>query len=144
MTFQLKKPNDETVYAACDTLPHYDTEHHTWRTPEWNFYDPTAVYFVVANETALTVKLPLLTPMTLYMAFTPAERIAIKISKDPMVMEFWAMFQLSAQLQKPTDPNLVSVREAIEYLAAPAVPGPGAGILASPERIEQILQGIPQ
>jgi hypothetical protein len=88
--------------------------------------------------------LPLLTPMTLYMAFKPAERIAIKASKDPMVEEFWAMYQLSAQLEKPTDPNLVSVQEAIAYLAAPASPGPGAGILASVERVQQILQGIPQ
>lgn len=88
--------------------------------------------------------LPLLTPMTLYMAFTPSERIAIKTSNDPMVAEFWNMYQLSAQLQKPTDPNLPSVREAITYLATPISPGPGAGILASAARIEQILQGIPQ
>nr|WP_315400078.1 hypothetical protein [uncultured Duganella sp.] len=88
--------------------------------------------------------LPLLTPMTLYMAFTAAERIAIKTSKDPLVAEFWAMYQLSAQLEKPTDPNLVSVKEAITYLAAPVSPGPGAGILASAERVPQILLGIPQ
>ena len=89
-------------------------------------------------------QLPLLTPMTLYMAFTAQERIAIKTSQDVLVKEFWDMYQISVALQKPTDPNLVSVREAIAYLAAPVVPGPGAGILASPERIEQILQGIPQ
>lgn len=88
--------------------------------------------------------LPLLTPMTLYMAFKPAERIAIKASVDPLVQEFWAMYQLSVQLQKPTDPNLPSVREAIGYLAAPVEPGPGAGILASAERIGEILAGIPQ
>lgn len=88
--------------------------------------------------------LPLLTPMTLYMAFTPAERIAIKASKDPMVAEFWSMYQLSVQLDKPTDPNLASVRDIIAYLAKPASPGPGGGILASPERVQQILAGIPQ
>jgi hypothetical protein len=88
--------------------------------------------------------LPLLTPMTLYMAFKPSERVAIKASKDPLVMEFWTMYQLSVDLQKPTDPNLVSVREALEYLATPVEPGPGAGILAGPERVEQILAGIPQ
>lgn len=108
----------------------------------------------VAHEGELTVEvvedasdaqvLPLLTPMTLYMAFKPAERIAIKTSVDPLVQEFWAMYQLSVQLQKPTDPNLASVREAIEYLAAPVEPGPGAGILAGAERIGEILAGIPQ
>jgi len=87
---------------------------------------------------------PLLTPMSLYMAFTPAERIAIKASKDPMVAEFWAMYQLSVQLDKPTDPNLASVRDIVAYLAKPASPGPGGGILASPERVQQILAGIPQ
>jgi hypothetical protein len=88
--------------------------------------------------------LELLTPMTLYMAFKPAERIAIKASVDPMVKEFWAMYQLSVQLEKPTDPNLVSVQEALAYLAAPASPGPGGGILASADRVAQILAGIPQ
>jgi len=89
-------------------------------------------------------QLPLLTPMTLYMAFTPAERIAIKASKDPLVIEFWDMYQLSVALNKPTDPNLVSVQEALGYLATPASPGPGGGILTSPARVEQILAGIPQ
>lgn len=95
---------------------------------------------VFAPSTAL----PLLTPMTLYMAFTPAERIAIKASKDPMVAEFWSMYQLSVQLDKPTDPNLASVRDILAYLAKPASPGPGGGILSSPERVQQILAGIPQ
>jgi len=89
--------------------------------------------------------LPMLTPMTLYLAFTPAERIAIKKSVDPMVIEFWATYQLSVQLDKPTDPNLMSVQEAIGYLAQPttATP-PGAGILASQARIAQVLAGTPQ
>ncbi len=90
------------------------------------------------------VRLPMLTPMTLYMAFKPLERIAIKNSSDPLVQEFWAMYQLSVQLGKPTDPNLLSVREAIAYLAAPKDPGPGAGILEGLERVDEILAGIPQ
>ena len=99
----------------------------------------------IFSAPAATSALPVLTPMTLYMAFTPAERIAIKASTDPMVVEFWTMYQLSVQLQKPTDPNLVSVQEALAYLAQPkdATP-PGAGILASKDRIAQILAGIPQ
>jgi len=100
---------------------------------------------VVVAPVAPVVQLPTLTPMTLYLSFTPAERIAIKASTDPMVKEFWATYQLSVQLDKPTDPNLISVQNAIAYLAQPttATP-PGAGILASQARIAQILAGIPQ
>ncbi|QJD91817.1 hypothetical protein HH213_18005 [Duganella dendranthematis] len=98
----------------------------------------------VSTPEPLVGALPMLTPMTLYMAFKPAERIAIKASQDPMVQEFWAMYQLSVQLDKPTDPNLVSVRMAIAYLASPVDPGPGAGILEGPERVDEILAGIPQ
>lgn len=91
------------------------------------------------------VEYEVLTPMTLYMAFKTDERLKIKASSDPLVQEFWEMYQLSVQLGKPTDPNLPSVQNAIAYLAQPkdATP-PGAGILESPERIEQILLGIPQ
>lgn len=97
-----------------------------------------------AAITPPTPPLPLLTPMTFYMAFTPAERIAIKASADALVAEFWATYQLSVQLDKPTDPNLPSVQHGLAYLAAPVSPGPGAGILASPDRVQQILAGIPQ
>lgn len=98
----------------------------------------------VAPGSGEDAPLELLTPMTFYLAFTPAERIEIKASKDPIVVEFWATYQLSVQLNRPVDPNLVSVRQALAYLAAPIDPGPGVGILASPERIAQILAGIPQ
>jgi hypothetical protein len=109
-----------------------------WECGDQRFTD------VHCNQYAPVEELPLLTPMTLYMAFTPAERIAIKSSEDPLVKEFWDMYQLSVNLQKPTDPNLVSVREAIAYLAAPKQPGPGTGILASVDRVQQILRGDPQ
>lgn len=88
--------------------------------------------------------LPLLGPMQFYLALSPAERIAIKTSSDPMVSEFWMTYQLSAQLNHPIDPNLTSVQGALNYLAAPVSPGPGAGILASTARVTQILAGIPQ
>jgi len=107
-----------------------------WECGDQRFTDPAQNLY----QTAYTP----LTPMTLYMAFTPSERIKIKASSDPLVMEFWAMYQLSAQLQKDTDPNLVSVQEALAYLATPVTPGPGAGILASTARIAQISAGIPQ
>lgn len=88
---------------------------------------------------------PPLTPMSVYMAFTSDERIAIQKSVDPYVVDFWKMYQLSVTLNKPTDPNLVSVQRALAYLAQPATANPpGAGILAAPERIEQIRLGIPQ
>lgn len=89
--------------------------------------------------------LPVLTPMTFYLAFTPAERIAIKKSPDPMVEEFWASYQLAVQLDKPIDPNLTSVAEGVAYLAQGPTDTPlGPGILASRDRIEQILAGTPQ
>jgi len=95
------------------------------------------------NVTPAEVYEPL-TPMTLYMAFTPDERIAIKASSDPYVKEFWEMYQLSVQLNKPTDPNLVSVQNALGYLTlTPESTPPGPGIL-QPERVAQILAGIPQ
>lgn len=89
--------------------------------------------------------LPVLTPMTFYLAFKPAERIAIKASADPMVAEFWASYQLAVQLDKPVDPNLPSVAEGVAYLAqGPNDTPPGPGLLASRDRIAQILNGEPQ
>jgi hypothetical protein len=129
--------------AAC---PEFDVHYGAWRCETGMLSDAGRQRQIQTEEDAggAVETLPLLTPMTLYMAFKPAERIAIKASVDPMVQEFWAMYQLSVQLQKPTDPNLVSVRTAIAYLAAPVDPGPGAGILESPERVDEILAGIPQ
>lgn len=121
------EPNLAATFVACPDGMESGATRNTDGT--WAAYVPPAV----APE-----PLPLITPMTLYMAFKPAERIAIKASTDAMVMEFWAMYQLSVQLNKPTDPNLVSVREALNYLAG------GAGILASTDRIAQIMAGVPQ
>ena len=98
-----------------------------------------------APPAAAPAALPMLTAMQLYLAFTPAERIAIKASNDAMVKEFWATYSLAAQLNHPIDPNLVSVQEGLAYLATPttATP-PGPGILASQTRVAQILAGTPQ
>ncbi len=85
-----------------------------------------------------------LTPMQFYLAFTPAERINIKKSTDPMVMEFWATYELAAQTNHNIDPNLVSVQEGLAWLATPTTATPaGPGILAA-TRVAQISQGIPQ
>ena len=91
------------------------------------------------------VKYPILTPMQFYLAFTPAERIAIKKSTDPDVQEFWATYEVAVQLGNTIDPNLVSVQEGLAWLATPtsATP-PGPGILVSTARIAQISEGIPQ
>lgn len=128
------EPKLAATFVAC---PDEVVPLSTFIDGAWTIYTPPAAPVSPAT-------LPLLTPMTLYMAFTPAERIAIKTSEDPMVKEFWDMYQLSVKLGTQTDPNLVSVREALAYLAAPANPGPGGGILGSPERVAQIMAGIPQ
>lgn len=94
---------------------------------------------------ALPIKYPILSPMQFYLAFTPAERIAIKKSQDPEVIEFWATYQLAVQLNATIDPNLVSVQQGLEYLAAPATATPpGAGILASMTRVTEISNGVAQ
>jgi hypothetical protein len=104
----------------------------------WTKYVPEPI-------TSVPVVLPMLTPMTFYLAFTPQERIAIKGSTDPLVKEFWASYELAVQLKKDVDPNLVSVSAAVAYLARqPADDPPGPGILASLERVQQILTGVPQ
>lgn len=81
---------------------------------------------------------PILTPMVFYLAFTPAERMAIKASTDPVVVEFWATYQLAVQTNHPIDMGLVSVVEGVEYLSTTTPP------LIQPARIPQILAGAPQ
>ena len=88
---------------------------------------------------------PNLLPMQFYMAFKPTERMAIKASTDPHVVEFWATYQLAVQTNSPINPNLVSVVEGLTYLATPttATP-PGVGILADVSRVAEIQAGVPQ
>jgi hypothetical protein len=86
-----------------------------------------------------------LTPMQFYLAFTTAERIAIKKSTDPDVVEFWATYNLAVTTNTPINPNLVSVQEGLAWMATPTTATPaGPGILASTTRIVQISNGIPQ
>ena len=90
-------------------------------------------------------KLPPLTTMQFYLAFTAAEMIAIKGSADPLVKEFYARYQLAVQTNTPIDPNLISVQEGLTYLAtATTATPPGAGILASTARVQQISAGVAQ
>lgn len=98
-----------------------------------------------APATPAPAALPKLTPMTFYLAFSPAERIKIKASSNPEVMEFWDTYQRAERTDTMIDPNLVSVQEGLAYLAQQSTDTPpGAGILASKDRIAQILNGIPQ
>lgn len=83
--------------------------------------------------------LALMSPTAFYLAFTPSERIAIKSSDLALVKEFWETFQIALQNGSAIDPNLVSVRNSLGYLAQPEV-----GILATPERVGQILNGTPE
>ena len=135
--------NGQTFTSS--TQPTYDAAFRFWRCKDingndFNVSDPSGTAFSVSGTVY-----PVLTSMQFYLAFTPTERMAIKKSADPNVVEFWATYQLAAQLNNTIDPNLVSVQEALAYLAQPttATP-PGAGILASTDRIAQILAGIPQ
>ena len=89
------------------------------------------------------VRYSVLTPMQFYLAFTTAERIAIKASTDTNVKEFWATYELAAQLNETIDPNLVSVQEGLDYLSVTDVAGTTSPYIL-PARIPQILQGIAQ
>lgn len=81
--------------------------------------------------------LPLLAPLAFYLAFTPAERIAIKASEDATVREFWETFEMLRAAGLPIDPNLTSVRQGLAYLLSQK-------ILANAERVDAILRGDPQ
>ena len=87
-----------------------------------------------------------LTPMQFYLAFTPGERMAIKTSTDPVVVEFWATYQLAVQLNDSINPNLPSIAGAVEYLSItnrlPSVTPEVTYIL--PSRVAQILAGVAQ
>jgi len=117
--------------------------HGLWVCGDQNFTDPKGDQYEVVERGAEAHAA--LTPMTFYLAFKPAERIAIKASADAMVKEFWATYELAAQLNNPIDPNLVSVTQALGYLAMqPTDTPPGPGILASANRVSEILAGVPQ
>lgn len=102
---------------------------HRFDDPDHTQYSPGASY-------------PVLTPMQFYLAFTPLERIAIKTSTDAMVKEFWSTYQLAVQTDSPIHMEFPSNQQAIGYLARTVAAG-GPGILA-PERMPQVLQGLPQ
>src|SRR5487761_1979388 len=101
----------QALFTACPTnvTAGYTYANGTWTAP-------------VAPPTPPVVYRQL-TPMQFYLAFTPAERMAIKKSTDVNVEEFWATYQLAAQTNTPIDPNLVSVQEGLTYLSVTDVAG---------------------
>ncbi len=76
--------NGQTFNSS--TKPVYDTVFRFWRCQDgngnpFNVADQTGAVFTVGG-----VLYPTLTPMQFYLAFTPAERMAIKKSADPVVV----------------------------------------------------------
>jgi hypothetical protein len=100
-----------------------------WECGDRRFVDPTGEDYEPTPQPML--------PMAFYLAFTPAERIQIKTSTDPVVQEFWATYLLAEQTGTPIDPGLVSVTAGLQYLR-------DSNILQSDERIADILMGVPQ
>ncbi len=132
--------NGQTYSSS--TQPVYDYAFRFWRCKDvsgnaFNVSDMTGTAFTVSGTVY-----PVLPPMQFYLSFTTAERIAIKKSTDPDVMEFWATYELAVQTNTPIDPNLVSVQEGLDWLATPTTAA-GPGILTA-TRIPQILNGVQQ
>lgn len=77
-----------------------------------------------------------LTAIQLYLAFAPAERIAIKTSTEPMVQEFWATYELAVQTG------------ASIHMGSPSVTAMLAGLVAAEiideDRLADIRAGTPQ
>lgn len=142
--------------------PVYDQAFRFWRCQDangnpFNVVDQSGTTFSVGGSIY-----PKLTSMQFYLAFTPTERMKIKllattgipanspllggsnaaIPQDPIIAEFWATYELSTQVNGPVDPNLVSVQEGLTYLVTPTAPTPP--VLASASRIAQIQSGIAQ
>jgi hypothetical protein len=142
MAYTLTDGGDHTY--RCSAEPVYDETLRHWKCVDmagvaFNVLDPARADFTITDA-----DLPTLTPMQFYLAFTPAERIAIKGSKDPMVAEFWETFGMAQSSGHPIDPNLSSISEALAYMAAKATDTPpGAGILAA-ARIPDFVRGVAQ
>jgi hypothetical protein len=124
------KPSDTHIAAiAAQFVPCPDTVVGGAKKSGNSWTNPT-----VAADAQI---LPLLAPMAFYMAFKPAERIAIKASTDAMVVEFWATYEMAKELDNSIDPNLPSMSESLGHLV-------GAGILSSAARVQEIRLGVPQ
>lgn len=109
--------------------------------PEWVKPNDTYIdgnWIAAPPAPPAPVLIPKMTPMTLYLAFTPNERVRIKKSVDAMVNDFWDTFKIQLDQGHMIDPNFPSLVESVTHLAGPV------GVLTSPDRIAQILNGEPQ
>ena len=108
---QIKRLADSAVF----TVAAYPTWlHGMWECGDQRFEDPAENLYQAVGSAPY----PLLTPMQFYLAFTPAERIAIKGSTDKMVMEFWATYELAVTTNDTINPNLTSVQGGLTYISA--------------------------
>lgn len=106
-------------------------EHGMWECGDQRFTDPTKTHYE-----PVPVFEPM-TPMTFYLAFTVAERLAIKTNPDPIIVEFWDTYQRAERTGTNVDPNLASVVNGLTYLF-------GKDVLAEQSRIDEIRAGIAQ
>lgn len=87
-------------------------------------------------STPLPVVYPILTPTLFYVCFTTQERIAIKASTDPVVVELLATLNMCLAAGAEINLNLASTRADVQYMET-------IGLLA-PGRYAQIIAGVPQ
>lgn len=134
---QIKRLADNTLITV-DSTPVWIAG--IWECGNIRFVDPGKSLFANASY-------QMMTPVTFHDAFNITERIAIKSSTDPIVMEFWKTFELAANTTgQMIDPNGAAIIGGLAYLAGQTVaPQPviAAVILASPARIAQIQAGLP-
>jgi hypothetical protein len=77
-----------------------------------------------------------LSPMQFYLAFAPAERVAIKASTLPLVAEFWQTFELAIQTNTTIQTGLQSIVDGVNELVAAK--------LIDQSRVADILAGVAQ
>ena len=111
---EICKGNPSELYHP-DIAVHFDTE-----IDEDVLVGAELVKGVWVNPTVTTIEavivptLPMLSPVEFKMLFTSAERIAIKSSTDPVVIDFFEL--ISDPRLTQVDRNLQSVKDAIAYL----------------------------
>lgn len=111
------------------------TEDHA-RLVDGQWLAPVPPEAANANPLDPAVEYPILEPLDFYLAFTVAERRAIKSSTVPDVVEFWNTYERCEAAGKHIDPNRPSVRHAVAGLVALNIIGTN--------RVPDILAGIPQ
>ena len=136
MAYHLKKVEDDTVFATSETEPLFDALHHTWRAPEWNFYDADHVYYVTSTDVVALAPAVQVSPVEFKLLFTSPERVAIKAARatDPFVADFFEIVE-DPRLTH-VDLGLQSTKQALAYLASKS--------LIADERQAEILKGVIQ